>query len=265
MFPGVLNASILKRAQDKKLVEIHTHQLRDWATDKHRTVDDSPYGGGPGMILKVDVVDRALHDLKLQVATDKSQVRIKQKEIPTNLQPKNLKTSVILMTPQGRPFSQTLVQKLAKKSHLILIAGHYEGFDERIRALVNEEISIGDYVLTGGEIPAMVLTDAVTRLLPGVLGNDTSSHEESFSDFGFPSDLGRPAETGRISDLQSPQRLLEYPHYTRPETYKPISRPNLGNLAVPEILKNGHHAEIEKWRHNETVKRTQKRRPDLLK
>ncbi len=225
MFNGFLEESILARGQKAGYFEVRLHQLRDWATDAHRTVDDSPYGGGPGMVIKVDVVDRALAELKEM-----------RKQSP----------HVILLSPQGKRFSQALAQQLTQKHHLILIAGHYEGFDERVRSLVDDEISIGDYVLTGGELPAMVVTDAVVRLLPGVLGKDASSHEESFS------------------ELQSPQRLLEYPQYTRPEKYLPASRRDLGKMAVPNILKSGHHAAIIKWRFDQARQRTQQRRPDLL-
>lgn len=258
MFASIFSTSILGRAQKSGLIQIELHNLRDWAADKHRTVDDTPYGGGAGMVIKIEVVDRALFDLKSKVSdgvryssesSDKSQKSKLQRKIQNKLKP-----HVILMTPQGKPFSQALAQKLAKKRHLILITGHYEGFDERIRALVDDEISIGDYVVTGGELPAMVITDAVARLLPGVLGKDISSHEDSFSSFGI-----------RNSSLQSPKRLLEYPHYTRPEVYTPISYTSLGELSVPEILKKGYHAKIQIWRQAEALKRTQKRRPDLLK
>lgn len=212
MFPAWLTTSIIGRAQKKKLVKINVHNLRDWATDKHKSVDDKPFGGGPGMVMRVDVVERAISEFRFQ----------------------NSDFRTILLTPQGKKFNQRLAQKLAKQKQLILICGHYEGFDERIRRLANEEISIGDYVLTGGEIPAMALIDAVVRLIPGVVGNDESTKDESFS-----------------------QNLLEYPQYTRPEIYK--------KMTVPKILLSGNHAEIKKWRKKEAEKRTKQRRPDLLK
>ncbi|MCX6816782.1 MAG: tRNA (guanosine(37)-N1)-methyltransferase TrmD [Candidatus Beckwithbacteria bacterium] len=212
IFPTWLTTSIIGRAQKKKLVKINVHNLRDWATDKHKSVDDKPFGGGPGMVMRVDVVERAISEFRFQ----------------------NSDFRTILLTPQGKKFNQRLAQKLAKQKQLILICGHYEGFDERIRRLANEEISIGDYVLTGGEIPAMALIDAVVRLIPGVVGNDESTKDESFS-----------------------QNLLEYPQYTRPEIYK--------KMTVPKILLSGNHAEIKKWRKKEAEKRTKQRRPDLLK
>jgi len=204
----VFSESLIARAQKQKIAAITIHNLRDWSTDKHKTVDDKPFGGGPGMVLKVDVVDRALRDL-----------------------PAGHK---ILLTPQGKPFSQPLAKKLAQQKQLILICGHYEGFDERIRDLVDEEISIGDYVLTGGEIPAMVIVDTVVRLLPGVVGKEASLTEESFS-----------------------QNLLEYPQYTRPEEYQ--------GKKVPPVLLSGNHAEITKWRAEQSKKRTLSRRPDLIR
>ena len=220
MFTDVFNTSILGRAKKAGLIEITLHQLRDWAEGAHKTVDDTPYGGGPGMVMKVDVIDRALTDLR-------------NRGFAQTLH-------VVLLTPQGQPLTQSIVKKLSQRDHLILIAGHYEGFDERIRSLVDQEISIGDYVLTGGELPAMVVVDALSRLLPGVLGDDTSSHDESFQD-----------------------NLLEYPQYTRPETYQPLSR-SLMPLSVPDILKSGNHAAIETWRRTQSSKRTAERRPDLI-
>lgn len=208
LFESVFSESLISRAQKQKIAAIKIHNLRDWATDKYKTVDDKPFGGGPGMVLKVDVVDRALKSLGSGYK--------------------------ILLTPQGKVFRQPLAQQLSKKDHLILICGHYEGFDERIRDLVDEEISIGDYVLTGGEIPAMVIVDAVVRLLPGVIGKEASLAEESFS-----------------------QNLLEYPQYTRPEEYQ--------GKKVPPVLLSGNHAEIKKWRAEQSKLRTKKRRPDLFK
>lgn len=210
MFSGPFDESIIKRAQNNGILDIKLHQLRDFTTDKHKTVDDSPYGGGSGMVLKVDVLDSALKKIK-------------------NQGPKAL---VILLTPQGKLLKQSIARELAVYERLILVCGHYEGFDERIRDLVDQEISIGDYVLTGGELPAMVLTDAITRLIPGVLGEEKSSVEESH-------------ENG----------LLEYPQYTRPESYN--------GQSVPSELLSGNHKLINDWRHAQAKERTSLRRPDL--
>ena len=209
MFAGPLDESIIRRAREDGLLELAVHDLRNWTHDRHRTVDDEPYGGGPGMLLKPEPVFEAVEDLADE------------------------KTRVILMTPQGRPFEQAQARDLAASVRLLLICGSYEGYDERIRTLAHEELSIGDYVLTNGALPAMVVIDAITRLLPGVLGDDTSSTEESFS-----------------------EGTLEYPQYTRPAEYR--------GLKVPEVLLSGHHAEIEKWRSEQAEERTRKRRPELL-
>jgi len=195
MFRGPFEESIVKRAQEKELVGINIHDLRDWATDKHKTLDDRPYGGGGGMVLMVKPIYEALKDLKT----------------------KNSK--VVLLTPQGKVFNQKRAQQLSKLKHLILIAGHYEGFDERIREhLIDEEISIGNYVLTGGELPAMVVIDSIVRLIPGVLGAEESLIDETHSEPGH----------------------IKCPVYTRPESFK--------GWKVPEILLSGNHKEIEKWR-----------------
>jgi tRNA (guanine37-N1)-methyltransferase len=210
MFAGPLDESIIKRAREAGLLELQLHQLRDWAHDKHKTVDDRPFGGGPGMLLKPDPIFEAVDSL----ATEE--------------------TKVILLSPAGRMFNQSVARELATEKHLLLVTGHYEGFDERVREhLADDELSIGDYVLTNGALPAMVVIDAVARLLPGVLGDDQSSEEESFS-----------------------HGLLEYPHYTRPAEYR--------GWKVPEILLSGNHAEIAKWRAAQARERTRERRPDLL-
>lgn len=214
MFEGPFAYSILKKAQEKKLLKIKLINLRDFATDRHQTVDDRPYGGGEGMIIKVDVVDRAIQSVKIK------EQRVKSKE------------RVILLDPQGKVFNQKKAQKLAKLDHLILVCGHYEGVDERIRNLVDEEISIGDYVLTGGEIPAMVVADTVARLIPKVL-EERVVNAESFT-----------------------KNLLDYPQYTRPPVY--------GKWKVPKILLSGNHSRIEKWRQEEAIKKTRKKRPDLF-
>lgn len=212
MFTGPLTESIVKRAVEQGKVTINLHQLRDFATDRHGTVDDSPYGGGAGMVLRVDVIDRALQSVKEQGTGE---------------------PYILLMTPQGQVFRQSIARQLAQKDWLILICGHYEGFDERVRNLVDAEISIGDYVLTGGELPAMVITDAVVRLLGGVLGKE-ASHQNDSHEHG----------------------LLEHPHYTRPEEYK--------GMKVPAELLSGNHALIDKWRTEQSLQRTRERRPDLL-
>lgn len=214
MFTGPFSESIIKRAIEKGLVTIRIHNLRDWATDKHKTVDDKPYGGGAGMVMRVDVIDRALNDIKA-----KNQ---------------GLKSKVILLTPSGKLFNQKIAKTLSSQSNLILICGHYEGVDARVEKLVDEEISIGDYVLTGGELPAMVLVDAIVRLIPGVLGKEESLKQESFMN-----------------------NLLEYPQYTKPRIYK--------NMKVPQVLLSGDHKKIADWRIQMAIKRTKKMRPKLLK
>jgi len=213
MFESPFYSSILKRARDKGLVEIHLHNIRDYATDKHRMTDDAPYGGGGGMVMKVEPIDRALASI-----------------IPS----RDDTASVVLLTPQGNTFDQKIAEELSAYLRIVLICGHYEGVDERVRTyLVDREISIGDFVLTGGELSAMVIVDAVTRLVPGVLGNNESASSDSFS-------------TG----------LLEYPHYTRPANYR--------EWHVPDVLLSGNHREIQAWRRKESLKRTYLRRPDLI-
>ncbi|MBI4974664.1 MAG: tRNA (guanosine(37)-N1)-methyltransferase TrmD [Candidatus Omnitrophica bacterium] len=214
MFENILGESILKRAQDKGKVKILIHNLRDWTFDSHKSADDKPFGGGPGMVMKVEPVYLALEELKARE--------------------KRRRARVILLTPQGKKLDQKLVKKLSKEKRLILICGHYEGVDERIRNLVDDEISIGDYILTCGEIPALVLIDSITRLIPGVLGGGDSLRSESF-------------EKG----------LLEYPQYTRPADFN--------GMKVPQTLLSGDHRKIEIWRREEAVKRTRERRPDLIK
>jgi tRNA (guanine37-N1)-methyltransferase len=209
MFAGPLDESILRRARESGRLELALHDLRDWTHDRHRTVDGTPYGGGPGMVLKPEPIFEAIDELA------------------------NDTTQVVMLTPQGEPFRQATARTLSTHEHLLLLCGSYEGFDERIRTRVHHEISIGDYVLTNGALPAMVVIDAVTRLLPGVLGDDASSVEESFS-----------------------KNTLDYPQYTRPAEYR--------GLAVPEVLQNGNHAAIEKWRREQAEQRTRERRPDLL-
>jgi len=211
MFAGPLDESIIMRARKKGLLDLNIHQLRDWTHDRHKTVDDKPFGGGPGMLLKPEPIFEAVESLKREG------------------------TKVILLSPSGRKFTQEIARELAQEKDLLLVTGHYEGFDERIReALADDELSIGDYVLTNGALPAMVVIDAVARLLPGVLGDDASSTDESFS-----------------------HGLLEYPQWTRPAEFR--------GLKVPEVLLNGNHAEIEKWRREQAKLKTKASRPDLLK
>jgi len=210
MFAGPLDESIVRRARDTGRLDLQIHNLRDYTHDRHRTVDDKPFGGGPGMLLKPEPIFEAVENVAGEA------------------------TRVILLTPAGRPFDQGIARELAQASHLLLVCGSYEGFDERIReALADDELSIGDFVVTNGALPAMVIIDAVARLLPGVLGDDASARDESFSQGG-----------------------LEYPQYTRPAEFR--------GMRVPEVLLSGDHAEIAKWRAEQARQRTEQRRPDLL-
>jgi tRNA (guanine37-N1)-methyltransferase len=214
MFESPLNSSLLKKAQEKGLIQINLHNIRSHAKDKHRITDDAPYGGGGGMVMKIEPIDSALSSLAYQ---DRE------------------RAAVILLTPQGETFNQKIAEELSDYLQIVLVCGHYEGIDERARLhLVDREISIGDYILMGGEISALVIVEAVSRLIPGVLGNSNSSTSDSFS-------MG----------------LLEYPQYTRPAKYK--------GWNVPEVLLSGHHREIEAWRREEALKKTFYKRPDLLK
>ena len=211
MFAGPLDESIIKRARKKGLLDLNVQDLRQWTHDRHKTVDDRPFGGGPGMLMKPEPIFEAVESLRRDA------------------------TKVILLSPAGRKFDQQIARELSAQTDLLFVTGHYEGFDERVRiGLADDELSIGDYVLTNGALPAMVVIDAVTRLLPGVLGDDESSHDESFS-----------------------AGLLEYPQYTRPAEFR--------GMKVPEVLLSGNHAEIEKWRREQAKLRTEKQRPDLLK
>ena len=214
MFQNVLGESMLKIASEKELVSFHLHNIRDYSNDKHRCVDDKPYGGGAGMVMKPEPIFNAVEAVELL---------------------DDAASTKILLTPQGKTFNQGIADNLSKKTRLMIICGRYEGFDERIRSGIDAlEISIGDYVLTGGEIPAMVVIDSISRLVPGVLGGDDSLQDESFVN-----------------------RMLEYPQYTRPAEFR--------GMKVPEVLKSGHHSKIEEWRMENAILRTQERRPDLLK
>jgi tRNA (guanine37-N1)-methyltransferase len=210
MFAGPLDESIIKRAREAGRLDLAIYNLRDYAHDRHKTVDDRPFGGGPGMLLKPEPIFEAVESLAREG------------------------TRVILLSPAGRKFSQAIAGELAAVEHLLLVSGHYEGFDERVREqLADDELSIGDYVLTNGALPVMVIIDAVTRLLPGVLGDEDSARDDSFS-----------------------QGLLEYPQYTRPAEFR--------GMKVPDVLLSGNHAEIARWRAEQARQRTQERRPDLL-
>jgi tRNA (guanine37-N1)-methyltransferase len=215
LFPEIcrapLNESMMKRAQENGALDLHIHNLRDWTNDKHRVVDDAPFGGGQGMVMKPEPIFAAVEDLRNQTS------------------------KVILMSPAGRRFDQSLATELSQEWHLIVICGHYEGVDHRVvEHLIDEEVSIGDYVLTNGAIAAVVLVDAIVRLMPGVLGDEQSAHDDSFR-----------------------EGLLEAPQYTRPAEFR--------DWKVPEILLSGNHGEISKWRKEQAKKRTQANRPDLLR
>ncbi len=214
MFAGPFSSSIIKRARERGLIEINLVNIRDYSPNKHHTVDDTPYGGGAGMVMGPEAIFKAVEHVRNQPGRESCRVA--------------------LMCPQGRSINQALAWDLAGEKELIIICGHYEGVDERVREmLITDEISIGDYILTGGELPAMVVVDAVARLIPGVLGEAASVEEESFN-----------------------AGLLEYPHYTRPKEYR--------GLAVPDVLLSGHHEEIRKWRRRQSLLRTLLRRPELL-
>ncbi|EHB56572.1 MULTISPECIES: tRNA (guanosine(37)-N1)-methyltransferase TrmD [Paenibacillus] len=234
MFDGVFHSSILGKAAEKEIVKLNAINFRPYAGNKHGTVDDTPYGGGGGMVLKPDPIFAAVEDILSRTELPEGQDS-PQANADAFMEPGEQKRPrIILMCPQGETFTQSKAEELSQEEHLIFICGHYEGYDERIREhLVTDELSIGDYVLTGGELPAMVIIDSVVRLLPGVLGNETSAVTDSFS-------------TG----------LLEYPHYTRPAEFR--------GWKVPDILLSGHHANIDQWRREQALLRTWQRRPELL-
>jgi tRNA (guanine37-N1)-methyltransferase len=243
IFPEIaaapLAASIIGKAQQRGLVDLRVHNLRDWARDKHRTTDDTPYGGSQGMVMKCEPFFAAVEKLKADFKSQISDFRLKSTgaEAPSNLKSEieNLKSQVVLLSPGGRTFTQKVAEEYACLDHLILLCGHYEGVDQRvIDHLVDDEISIGDYVLTNGALAAAVVADAVIRLLPGVLGDENSAADDSFS-------------SGR----------LEFPQYTRPVEFR--------GWRVPEVLLSGHHAEIARWRREQSLAKTRRVRPDLLK
>ncbi len=225
MFPAYLNESILKKAQEMGQLTVHLHNIRDYATDRHHVTDEPPFGGGGGMVLKPEPIFTAVESLisSLQSPLESGDWRLETAGLP-----------VILLTPQGRPFTQSIAQELAQQERLVLLCGRYEGVDERVRQhLVTDEISIGDYVLTGGELAALVVVDAVTRLLPGVLGAEGAAETDSHAN-----------------------GLLEGPHYTKPADFR--------GWSVPEVLRSGHAARIARWRREESLRRTWQRRPDML-
>ncbi|WP_342424861.1 tRNA (guanosine(37)-N1)-methyltransferase TrmD [Paenibacillus sp. FSL E2-0178] len=227
MCEGVFGTSILGKARDKGIVSLNAVNFRDFSGNKHNSVDDTPYGGGGGMVLKPDPIFAAVEHV---LAETSAEAGAAESAIDPPVKPR-----IILMCPQGQTYNQQIAEELAQEQHLIFICGHYEGYDERIREhLVTDELSIGDYVLTGGELPALTVIDSVVRLQPGALGNETSAVTDSFS-------------TG----------LLEYPHYTRPAEFR--------GWKVPDMLLSGHHANIEVWRREQALQRTLERRPDLLK
>jgi len=227
MFKGPFDESMIKRAQDKSFVSIHIHQLRNWAIDARGTVDGHPFGGGPGMLLRPEPIFQSVEEIKNS---------------------KKIKNSrVVLLDAGGSLFNQRKAEEYSKLEHLIFICGHYEGVDYRIHEfLADEIISVGDYVLTGGEIPAMIVVDSVVRLIPGVLHKEDATTQESFSDFYS---IRHPK-----SEIRNP--TVEYPQYTRPDNFR--------GFKVPEVLKSGNHGEIDAWRTNEAIKRTKKNRPDLI-
>ena len=232
LFPEIcrapLSESMMKRAQENRIVELHIHNLRDWTTDKHHVVDDAPFGGGQGMVMKPEAIFAAVEALKKTPNIERPTSNAEHSAIS------NRKSKILLMSPAGRRWDQQMAQQLSQESHLIIISGHYEGVDHRvIKHLVDLEISIGDYVLTNGAIAAAVLVDSIVRLLPGTLGHEQSAADDSFSD-----------------------GLLEAPQYTRQADFR--------GWKVPEVLLSGNHAEIEKWRREQAIKRTRENRPDLL-
>jgi tRNA (guanine37-N1)-methyltransferase len=242
LFPEIcrapLNESMMKRAQEKRIVDLYIHNLRDWTTDKHHVVDDAPFGGGQGMVMKPEPIFAAVEDLRHPTPnTQHPSASAKATADKTSNVQSNIKLQtpkILLMSPGGRRFDQQMAQQLSREGHLIIVSGHYEGVDHRvIEHLIDFEISIGDYVLTNGGIAAVVLVDSIVRLLPGTLGHEQSAADDSFS-----------------------EGLLEAPQYTRPADFR--------GWKVPEILLSGNHAEIASWRKDQAIKRTQENRPDLL-
>lgn len=232
MITGTLNTSITGRAMENGLISVHAIDIRDYTDNKHKRVDDYPYGGGAGMVMQAQPVVDCYHAVQEQIYARRSERQPENKELWNDSNQK--KARVVYLTPQGSVFNQKMAEELAKEEELVFLCGHYEGIDERaLEMIVTDYVSIGDYVLTGGEMPSMIMIDAISRLVPGVLNNEDSAEFESFQD-----------------------GLLEYPQYTRPEEY--------AGRRVPDVLLSGHHANIEKWRREQSIKRTLERRPDLL-
>jgi tRNA (guanine37-N1)-methyltransferase len=236
-FDGIFEHGVLKRAIQSELLSVAVHDLREFTHDRHRTVDDRPFGGGEGMVLKPEPLAEAVEHLRLAPRAD----RAAQRE------------TVILLSAQGRRFSQATARELAQTSRVVLLCGRYEGVDERVSELIaDQELSIGDYVLSGGELAAAVVLDTTMRLLPGVLGNEASSEYESFGQ----ADELLPRKAGGLNSTHGAGGLLDYPHYTRPAEFR--------GLAVPEVLSSGNHEQIRKWRREQALRKTLLNRPDLL-
>ncbi len=246
-FAGPLDHGIVRRARESRLVEVHVQDLRAFTKDRHRTVDDRPFGGGEGMVLKPEPLFEAVESLLGHGVGDASK--------PSAVDPK---TAIVLMSAAGKLFRQETARRYAQLERIIFICGRYEGVDERVTEhLATEEISIGDLVLSGGELPAMMIVDAVTRLLPGALGNEASSQNESFSGAAHPeSNTPHPVGSASHKSPVTSHTLLDFPHYTRPAEYR--------GWAVPEILIGGNHAEVVKWRRAAAIEKTRRNRPDLL-
>ena len=236
-FRGPLDYGIVRRAREAELIEISVHDLRAFTSDKHRTVDDRPFGGGEGMVLKPEPIFKCVESLQVAPRED----RIRQGAHET----------VILLSPQGRVFTQTMAQELARLKRIVLLCGRYEGVDERVAEnLADREVSVGDFILSGGELGAAIIVDAVTRLIPGALGNEASAQQESFT-------AGEKAESAGPDSTCASEGLLDYPHYTRPAEFR--------GMAVPEVLIGGNHEQIRKWRRQKALEKTRRNRPDLMK
>jgi len=246
-FRGPLDYGIVRRARESKLIEISIHDLRDFTTDKHRTVDDRPFGGGEGMVLKPEPLFKCVESLGVAPREQ----RLKKPK------PRAKAESVILLSPQGELFTQAVAQDLAALERIVLICGRYEGVDERVaEGLADREISIGDYVLSGGELGAAVIVDTVARLIPGALGNEASAQQESFTAARKPRAEGSNSEAGGPDSTCSSGGLLDYPHYTRPAEFR--------GMTAPEVLIGGNHEQIRKWRRRKALEKTLRNRPDLL-
>lgn len=244
IFKSYFSESIVKRAQDKRIIRINVHNLRDWTDDKHKTVDDTPYGGGAGMVLKVEPIYNCVNAIKSKIQNHKSQ--ISSKFPPKGYQSQAGKNRIILFSAKGKKYTQSDAERFSRYDNLILICGRYEGVDERVaKYIADEEISIGDYILTGGEIPAMALIDSITRLLPDVLGNPKSLEQESFGSTSKMRSIRHSADAKFSSKIKDFERICEYPQYTKPENFK--------GWKVPRVLLSGNHKEIEKWKEKHII------------